>query len=197
MASTTAPPLVVVLAGPNGAGKSTTGPRLLGGALRVDVLVNADTIARGLSELHPESVAMAAGRIMMERLAHLAAERRSFAFETTLATRSFAPRLTRLRAGGYRTHCCFLALPSADMAVDRVAARVREGGHDVPQGVVRRRYVRGLRNFFQIYLPLFDSWQVFDNSQPAGPFVLARGRGMTLDDIADDSAWRRLKEVSG
>lgn len=127
------PPSVIVLAGPNGAGKSTTASALLKGALGVTEFVDADTIARGLSAFQPERVALSAGRIMLTRLKELAAQRVSFAYETTLASRMFARWLAELRQGRYRVHILFLWLPSADFAVDRVLDRVRMGGHDVPE----------------------------------------------------------------
>jgi predicted ABC-type ATPase len=129
-------PDVVVLAGPNGAGKSTSAPSILRDALGVDEFVNADDIARGLSDFEPERAAMAAGRIMLARLRELAQQRRSLAFETTLASRSFAPWLAELVRTGYQFHLVFLWLPSPDMAVARGAARVREGGHDVPEETI-------------------------------------------------------------
>ncbi len=192
----TSPPLVVVLAGPNGAGKSTTGPQLLRGALAVDELINADTIAQGISQLRPDSVAIAAGRVMLHRMRQLARARKDFAFETTLATRSFAPWLDRLRSGGYRTHLCFLSLPSAELAVERVAERVRQGGHDVPEPVVRRRFAAGIRNFFAFYQPCFDTWQVYDNSGLAGPRLVAAGRNRVVDQVAEAAAWQSLLEIS-
>lgn len=130
-------PLVVVLAGPNGAGKSTSAAHLLRGALAVDEFVNADTIAQGLSAYRPESAAVTAGCVMLDRLRLIARERRDFAFETTLAGRGHARWLQDLRAAGYRAHLIFLALSAAELAVARVAERVRQGGHDVPEVVVR------------------------------------------------------------
>src|SRR5439155_26523435 len=158
-------PKVVVLAGPNGAGKSTAASRLLRGALGVTEFVNADVIARGLSGFSPERVAMEAGRVMLRRIKELAAKRESFAFETTLASRSFAPWLRDLVKSGYRFHLVFLWLPSAAAAVARVAERVSLGGHDVPVATVRRRYKAGLKNFFELYRSLSTTWQVIDNSQ--------------------------------
>lgn len=122
-------PGVVILAGPNGAGKSTVAPALLHGALGVDEFVNADVIAQGLSAFEPDRVAIAAGRIMLARLNELAAQRADFAFETTLATRSFARWLRGLRLSGYDVHLFFLWLFSADLAVARVADRVGMEGH--------------------------------------------------------------------
>jgi predicted ABC-type ATPase len=191
----TQPPLVVMIAGPNGAGKSTTAPHLLQGALAVSEFVNADPIAHGLSAFRPESVAIAAGRVMLYRLRTLATARDSFAFETTLATRSFARWLRMLRNQGYRVHLTFLALPSADLALARVAERVRQGGHAVPEEVVRRRFHRGLANFFDLYEPIVDSWQLFDNSGLSGPRLIACRQFGVPEQIYDAQAWQDLKEI--
>ena len=188
-------PLVVVIAGPNGAGKTTSAPRILRGALAVGEFVNADPIAHGLSALHPETVAVAAGRVMLARVRALAAQRASFAFETTLASRHFAPWLQALQAQGYRVHLAFLSLPTVEMAVARVAARVRNGGHNVPEDVVRRRYRTGLTNFFTLYQPVANSWQMFDNSEIAGPrLVCSRNQGAE-PSILDEAAWQRIQEA--
>jgi predicted ABC-type ATPase len=146
-------PHVFVIAGPNGAGKSTAAPALLRDLLGVAEYVNADLIAQGLSAFDPQSVAFQAGRVMLGRLRQLAARRRHFAFETTLATRGYLPWLRTLRADGFAFDLAFLWLPSPEMAVARVAERVCRGGHDVPEAVIRRRYARGLQNFFRLYRP--------------------------------------------
>ena len=187
-------PLVVVLAGPNGAGKTTAAPRLLQGALAVNEFVNADTIAQGLSAFRPEDAAVTAGCIMLDRLHDLARERESFSFETTLASRSFAPWLRELQAGGYRVHLAFLSLPSAELALARVQERVRLGGHDVPAEVVRRRYARGLHNFFSIYREIVDSWQLLDTSDRAQYRLIASGESDALPTIVDRSGWNHLTE---
>jgi predicted ABC-type ATPase len=137
-------PRVVVLAGSNGAGKTTASARFVRDYLGVRNFVNADTIARGLAAFDPESVALAAGRVMLSRVRDLAAMRSDFAFETNLASRSMAPWLAELRASGYRLLLVFLWLPSAEVAIARVGRRVTDGGHHVPADVVRRRYERGL-----------------------------------------------------
>jgi predicted ABC-type ATPase len=189
-------PLVIVIAGPNGAGKSTSAPSLLRDALQVSEFVNADTIAGGLSAFRPDSVAIPAGRAMLERIRHLAKAEADFAFETTLASRTFAPWLAGLKRSGYHVHVLFLWLESADLAVDRVAARVRLGGHDVPEGTVRRRYKRGLRNLFGLYTPLADSWQVFNNSRAGRPQLVASGHGRGGEQVANAPIWQRITEVS-
>jgi predicted ABC-type ATPase len=186
-------PKVIVLAGPNGAGKSTSAARLLRGALGVDEFVNADVIAQGLSAFAPQRVALAAGRIMMQRLKELAAARASFAFETTLASRTFAPWLADLKAGGYHIHLIFLWLPSAEVARDRVAERVRLGGHDVPEDTIRRRYRAGWANFCELYQPLVDSWQVIDNSVVGKPRFIAIGQGRRTQVVRNKALWEVIQ----
>lgn len=157
-------PDVFIIGGPNGAGKSTAARGMLPEFIGVKQFVNADEIARGLSGFAPETVAREAGRIMLQRLRALARQRVDFAFESTLAARSFAPWLVALRETGYAIHVIYLWLPSVELALQRVANRVRAGGHDVPEETLRRRYHRGQRNFVSLYAPLADSWEVYDNS---------------------------------
>jgi len=188
-------PSVVVLAGPNGAGKSTVAPALLHGALAVNEFVNADVIASGLSAFDPESAAIAAGRVMLSRIRELASQRVNFAFETTLASRTFAPWLRQLVTSGYSAHLVFLWLPSADFAVDRVAERVRTGGHNVPPETVRRRYAAGLRNFFQLYEPLVSGWVLYDSSGPV-PRPVAEGLASHPPTVYDRDVWAAAQEQS-
>ncbi|OFV92820.1 MAG: hypothetical protein A3G76_10170 [Acidobacteria bacterium RIFCSPLOWO2_12_FULL_65_11] len=186
------PPSVVILAGPNGAGKSTAAPALLHGALDVDEFVNADVIARGLSAFDPESVAIAAGRVMLARLHELAEQRVSFAFETTLASRTFAPWLRDLSASGYAVHFVFLWLSSADLAVERVADRVRAGGHNVPVETIRRRYQAGVRNFFSLYEPVASTWRLYDGSRREPRLIARRLESQPLK-IYDETVWAVVK----
>ena len=134
-----------MLAGPNGAGKTTSARLLLQDALAVREFVNADTIAQGLSAFDVDAAAIRAGRIMLDRIHELARERADFAFETTLASRSFAPWIAQLMREGFNFDLVFLWLPSPEIAMARVAERVRMGGHAVPENVIRRRYSRGAR----------------------------------------------------
>jgi predicted ABC-type ATPase len=187
-------PHVVVLAGPNGAGKSTTAPVLLRVKLGVDEFVNADTIARGLSAFAPEGVAIDAGRVMLRRLEQLATQQRDFAFEATLASRTFAPRIARWQQTGYAFHLVFLWLPNAEFALARVRERVRLGGHDVPEATVRRRYTRGLKNFFTLYQPVATTWRFYDNSQ-ARPRLVARGDRSGRSVVIDSGLWTRIGET--
>jgi predicted ABC-type ATPase len=168
--------LVVLLAGPNGAGKSTIAERLLKGVLGVQEFLNADVIAQGLSTFRSEDAAVAAGRIMMERLRDLAAARRDFGVETTLAGRSHGRWLRELRTAGYRAQLFYMWLPSADLAVARVAQRVREGGHHVAEDVVRRRFAAGRRNLDTLYEDAVDGWHMYDNGFLTGPNLIAGRR---------------------
>jgi predicted ABC-type ATPase len=185
-------PSLVVIAGANGAGKSTLAPKLLQETLAVTEFANADVIARGLSAFAPEQVAMAAGRLMLARLRELAGQQVSFAFESTLASRSFAPWIRQLLQAGYQFHLVFLWLPSAALAVQRVASRVRMGGHAVPADVIRRRYHAGLHNFFRMYLPLATTWRIYDTSRGRMPEVVAVGNEATTV-VRDEALWARAR----
>ena len=156
---------------------------------KVTEFVNADVIAQGLSAFQPESAAFHAGRVMLERLHFLAKERVDFAFETTLASRSFAPWIAKLKQSGYTFHLVFLWLPSAEFAVARVAERVRMGGHDVPEETIRRRYNKGIGNFFRLYRPLTDTWRMYDNAEPSWPRIVADGRKDTNETVYDPKTW--------
>jgi len=185
---------IVVLAGPNGAGKSTTGPTLLRDTLGITEFVDADIIARGISAFDPENVALQAGKVMLRRIRELVRRRADFAFETTLAIHSLAPWLVNLRKEGYCVHIIFLWLPSADFAVDRVRDRVRMGGHSVPEQTIRRRYYAGLRNLFKLYLPIAETWRIYDNSRAGGPRLIAMGKGTCTEQILDEFIWKQILE---
>ena len=154
-------PTVYVLAGPNGAGKTTFAMRFLREIVHCREFLNADMIAAGLSPFAPETQALRAGRLLLTRMKELSDGRCDFGFETTLAGKGYINKLIRMKRSGYRVILYFLWLPSADIAVARVANRVRQGGHDIPEAVIRRRYESGLRNFFQFYAPLADAWGLF------------------------------------
>src|SRR5262245_28569957 len=181
------PPRVVVLAGINGAGKTTASRELLANVLKIPTFVNADAIARGLNGLNPESEAVRAGRIMLAQLDELAKERTDFAFETTLAARTYAGWLANLRATGYEVHLYYYWLDSAELAINRVAGRVRSGGHHVPDETIRQRYGRSVRNFFELYRPVADVWEVYDNSY--GQRALLAFGSIDEELIVDEAMW--------
>lgn len=156
-------PIIYIIAGCNGAGKTTASYSVLPQILDCKEFVNADEIAKGLSPFNSESVAIKAGRLMLERIETLMDRRVTFAIETTLATRSYARLIGRAHARGYHVILLYFWLDSPEMAVMRVAKRVSEGGHNIPEATILRRYWAGLMNFFEIFAPIVDSWMFFEN----------------------------------
>lgn len=158
------PPRIIMIAGPNGAGKTTFAREFLPQEAGCPVFVNADLIAAGLSPFAPDRVAIQAARLTLAAIDQHVAARESFAFETTLSGRSYARQIPVWKALGYRVELFFLSLPSADMAVRRVAERVRQGGHNIPEATIRRRFEAGQRLLAEVYQPLVDQWVLYDNS---------------------------------
>ena len=189
-------PKVILISGPNGAGKSTSAASLLRGAFDVPHFVNADAIARGLSEFASNLVALEAGKLMLTRLEALAAAGESFAFETTLASRTFAPRLRGLIAAGYEFHLFYLWVVSPELSILRIQNRVRQGGHHVPDDTVRQRYIRGLKNLFDLYRPIATSWHIYDASRPSGPELVAAGT-TRAESIVRPSLWVKICQEAG
>nr|CAX84138.1 conserved uncharacterized protein [uncultured bacterium] len=170
----TATPEVLILAGPNGAGKTTFATEFLPNEARCRRFVNADLIAAGLNPFDPETAAVQAGRLMLEQLRDLALRRTSFAFETTLSGRGYALRIPEWQSCGFHVKLYFLGLPDADFAIHRVRQRAQLGGHDIPEGTIRRRFTKGLENFRTLYRPLVNKWALYDNSGPT-PLLLDEG----------------------
>jgi predicted ABC-type ATPase len=139
-------------------------------------------------------MAFEAGRMMLAHLKALAEQKATFAFETTLAARGLAPWLGQLRREGYNFQLFFLWLPFADMAVQRVRDRVKLGGHNIPEDTIRRRYLRGIANFFKLYRPIADVWRVYDNSQPSRPVIIAEGGG-TIEQIIVRGSWDEFQRT--
>lgn len=155
---------VIIIAGPNGAGKTTFARELLPNEANCPIFVNADLIAAGLAPFAPETAAVQAGRVMLAELGRHFQAGQSFAFETTLSGRAYLRHIQRWQAAGYQVELLFLKLNSADEAVERVAQRVRQGGHHIPEAVIRRRFDAGWTNLNQHYKPVVDTWTVYDNS---------------------------------
>jgi predicted ABC-type ATPase len=186
-------PRLVILAGPNGAGKSTSAKHLLQGPRAVAEFVNADDIEAKLAPRSFGRAAFAAGTQVLRRIGRLSAALKDFAMESTLSGRSLHGKLESFKTAGYEIHLIYLWLPSADLAVARVAERVRAGGHSVPEDVVRRRYARSLRNFFNLYRPVADSWLMLDNSLVPPRPIAWRGSGGLLQ-IVRDGPWEALRK---
>ena len=157
-------PRCILIAGPNGAGKTTFAREFLPKDAGVVHFVNADLLAAGLSPLKPQLAVLAAGRLFLGELDRLAEARQDFAFESTLSGLTYLSRLQRWKAAGYRIEIVFLRLASVPLALRRIAARVKQGGHAVPRADAQRRFVRGWENFVAAYKPLADAWEVYDNS---------------------------------
>ena len=154
---------IIIFAGPNGAGKTTFARSFLPEEAQCPRFINADLIAAGLSPFDPEAAAIKAGRLMLEEIADCTRQGVSFAFETTLAGLSYLAHIKQWRAQGYHVSLFFLSLPDAEVAIARVAERVRQGGHHIPEDVIRRRFVAGLRNFDTVYKPAVDAWAKYNN----------------------------------
>jgi len=184
---------IIVIAGPNGAGKSTIAENLLSKKFGLIHFVNADMIARGLSAFASEKLAVEAGRIMLRRLNKLAEKRANFAFETTLSSRAYAGWIDNLKKNGYEFHLFFLWLPSPELAIERVAGRVAMGGHNIPEEVIRRRYYKGVQNFFELYQKRADTWTVYVNSFTP-PLLVAEGIRDENCAIHDQSWWTLFSE---
>jgi predicted ABC-type ATPase len=185
----------VMIGGPNGAGKTTWAVRNLPSILGIDEFLNADEIARGLSPLRPESNAVEAGQLMIERLNEHMLAQQSFAFETTCAGHAHARRLEECRAAGYWITVVFLWLPTAQMALERVARRVGQGGHHIPDDVVIRRHAAGLRNLRHLYLPLADDGFIYDNSDGSGNLIAERRDGGSIV-VHDVERWSRILDAT-
>jgi predicted ABC-type ATPase len=180
------PPWLWLIAGPNGAGKTTLAKRVLVEDMGVEQFVNADEIARGLSPLRPDSVAVAAGRIMLARIEEMVVSRTDFAIETTLASRGHLRLTERLKAKGWSIGLVYVWLQSPDLCLERVRNRVAAGGHDVPEDLVRRRYARGLENL-KDYRHWADKFIIFDNSGNS-PVLVAFGDASEARALVPETA---------
>jgi predicted ABC-type ATPase len=182
---------IYIISGCNGAGKTTASYTILPEILDCKEFVNADNIAFGLSPFQPEKVAFEAGRIMLERIDFLYKMNENFAIETTLATKIYKSKIHNAIENGYTIKLLFFWLPSVEMAINRVAVRVSEGGHDIPNEVIERRYFRGIENLFKIYLPLCNEWAVFDNSD-GEPIKIAQGIKSEIE-VIQPASWNLFK----
>lgn len=182
-----------IIAGCNGAGKTTASFTILPEILDCKEFVNADEIAKGLSPFQPEKVAFEAGRIMLHRINELLETNKIFAFETTLATKSYKSKIKIAQEKNYKVILLFFWLQDVDLAIERVKTRVKEGGHNIEIEVIRRRYVNGISNLFNIYLPIANEVMIFDNSF-GKPELIAEKTLDTEIDIINNIKYNRLKK---
>ena len=180
-----------IIAGCNGAGKTSASVTILPEILHCKEFVNADAIAKGISPFNPESVAVEAGRLMLQRIDFLLNGGSSFAIETTLATRSYSNLVRRAQQRGFLVQLLFFWLPSPEYAVERVAQRVSEGGHNIPNDVIVRRYFAGIKNLFDIYMPIVDSWMIIDNSVNPRVKIAKMNRGIMV--VFDENKFNTIK----
>ena len=182
-----------IISGCNGAGKTTASYTVLPEVLHCKEFVNADEIARGLSPFNPESVAIEAGRLMLQRIEYLLVKDESFSIETTLATKSYINLVRRAQVKGYTVRLLFFWLNSPELALQRIAERVAKGGHNIPEPIVRRRYVAGICNLFRLFMSEVDSWEIYDNSRyPA--VQIARGGKDDETSIIVESTYKTIAD---
>ncbi|MDP3791160.1 MAG: zeta toxin family protein [Candidatus Omnitrophota bacterium] len=176
---------VYIIAGPNGSGKTTFARSFLPNYVNCPNFVNADLIALGLAPFEPRAAAIKAGKLVLQQIHEYTGKGVDFAFETTLSGKSYATLLNELKKKDYGLHLFFLWVPSPELAIARIKDRVAEGGHNVPAGDVRRRFTRGVHNFFSLYEPLVDSWMLFDNSR-AKPVLIAKRKNGHIEATNED-----------
>lgn len=189
-------PTVYVIAGPNGAGKTTFANEFLPASVDCRHFLNADLIAAGLSPFAPETQNALAGRILLKRIEELVDSRENFSFETTLSGRSYVKLIRDMKEQGYHIVVFFLWLPEVNLAIDRVSSRVRQGGHSIPEADIRRRFAKGIRNFFELYRPLLDEWCLYDASVlPPATIAWEKEGRLTVEQLSPFATIEReLKE---
>lgn len=181
-----------IIAGCNGAGKTTASISILPELLKCQEFVNADEIAKGLSPFNPEGVAIEAGRLMLERINLLIEGNKSFSIETTLSTRSYNKLISRAHSKGFRVQLLFFWLPTPEYAIQRVAQRVKEGGHNIPTDVIRRRYKAGIENLFNIYMPIVDSWMLIENQN--NPRIIIADGSAEIINIYEEKLFKDIQQ---
>src|SRR3989344_5945577 len=188
---------ILMIAGPNGAGKTTMTLELIKSCSMLYEFINADEIAKGLAPKHPESMALTASTLMIKRLKELLDAEKSFAFETTASGTNYVRHLKSAKAKGYEVSLTFLWLSKPEEAVKRVAQRVKQGGHNVPEEAVIRRYYLGIKNLIQHYLPLVDKALIMDNSsEESSKRLIARKNRNNPLDVIDGAIWKKIEEIA-
>lgn len=188
-------PNLFIISGCNGAGKTTASLTVLPESLACLEFLNADEIARGLSPLNPDKAAFEAGRMVLKRIDKLIQSQTDFAVETTLSTKIHAKTIEKAKEFGYKITLIFFWLDSVDLAIERVKSRVTEGGHNVPQSTITRRYFSGLKNLFDLYIPICDYWMIFDNSKMYSELIAEGYKDKTFD-IKNSITYETIKQLA-
>lgn len=194
-------PNLYIIAGPNGAGKTTSAKYLVPDVFAANYFINADEIARTISPLKPEKAALEAGRLMLTQIDELIKNKKDFVFETTLSAKTYVGLVNKAKKLGYKTHLIFLYLKSFKLAQKRVKERVKNGGHNIPEEIIQRRYQRGLKNLWELYIPIIDHWVVYDNSSDT-PEKVANGERVLVKpktwkcrtSISNILIWKKITE---
>jgi predicted ABC-type ATPase len=188
-------PNLYIIGGSNGSGKTTASYTVLPEMLNCEEFINADEIAKGLSPFNPDKVSIEAGRIMLKRIKEAIIKQHDFAFETTLSTKSHVKRIEKAKANKYEITLLFLFLDSVNLAIERVKTRVNEGGHDIPEKVIKRRYFSGLKNLFDLYMPICDYWMITNNSNPSLELI-AEGNDSNINRIENSPKFELMKKMA-
>jgi len=188
-------PNLYIIAGCNGAGKTTASYTVLPEMLDCDEFINADEIAKGLSPFNPDKVAIEAGRIMLTKIDKLIKHKHDFAFETTLSTKSYVNKIKEAKENGYEITLVYFWLDTLELAIERVRTRVLEGGHNIAENVIRRRYFSGIKNLFKLFIPICNYWLLIDNSNPALELIAEGNFGNEII-IKNNSKFELLKDIA-
>jgi len=188
-------PNLYIIAGCNGSGKTTASYTVLPEMLNCREFINADEIAKGLSPFNPDKVAIEAGRIMLKKINDFINKQHDFAFETTLSTKSHVKTIEKAKENKYEITLLFLFLDSVDLAIERVKTRVNEGGHDIPEKVIKRRYFSGIKNLFDLYMPICDYWMITNNSNPSLELV-AEGNYENINRVENNLTFELMKRMT-
>lgn len=188
-------PILYIIAGPNGAGKTTSANKLLPEILDTIEFVNADNIAKGISPFNPSAVDFLSGRVMLKRMKELWKDGKSFVIETTLTTKSYSTIFKMMKNDGYEIVLIYLLIDNVEVCINRVAERVKNGGHNIPADVIKRRFQKGISNLEKIFIPIADSWTIIDNSKGEQNPIAIGGKNISTLVLDADICKRFFNQI--